>query len=262
MRVFRNDALIKRRVKFTQRGSLIGMGLLLVSLILSTRQPLISWGFLLAGFVVAMASVRVGNRFVRPPRADSLLDKVLKGLDNRYVAYHYLLPADHVLLTPSGLIVLRMQEQHGRVSVHGERWRQHSFWQRMRVLFGEVGLGNPARKLQREIDAVRKALGEEDETPVDGLVVFYSGKVELEAQNPEFPTVLPDDLKATIRSMAEAHPALPSRRHKTLVAALSDEEAGTTSEVTDEAEEEPAEAPAPQEKRRSKRSRRKAKKRQ
>ncbi|HOG48305.1 MAG TPA: hypothetical protein PLB78_16880, partial [Anaerolineae bacterium] len=61
MRVVRNDELIKKRVKFTQRGSLVGMGLLVVSLLLSTRNDpvltLVSWGLLLVGFVVAMVSV-------------------------------------------------------------------------------------------------------------------------------------------------------------------------------------------------------------
>ena len=106
MRVVRNDEFIKKRTQFTQRGSLIGMALLVGSLLLSTRSPLLSWALLSVGFVIAIASVRVGNRYVRPPRADTVLDKVLKGLDNKYTLYHYFHPAEHLLLTPSGLIAI------------------------------------------------------------------------------------------------------------------------------------------------------------
>jgi hypothetical protein len=258
MRVLRNDALIKKRTQFTQRGSLVGMGLLVVSLFLSTRNPILSWVLLLAGFITAMAAVRVGNRFVRPPRPDTVLDKVLKGLDNHYALYHFLLPADHVLVTPSGAIVIRAQAQQGDIVARGGRWRQRSYWQRMRVLFGESGLGNPDRQLERELGAVRgivaEALGEEEdcEVPVDGVVVFYADKVRLEAEDTRFPTILPQDLKATVRSLAEAHSPLPGRSQRALIAAIEGEEpaAGVTEETV-EAEEAPPT--------RSKRSRRRSK---
>lgn len=258
MRVLRNDALIKKRTQFTQRGSLVGMGLLLGSLFLSARNPFLSWGLLLAGFIIAMTAVRVGNRFVRPPRADTVLDKVLKGLDNRYAIYHYLLPADHALLTPSGLIVIRAQEQRGKVVARDGRWRQRSFFQRLRVLFGESGLGNPDRRLEREIAAIEgiidQALGEEHEVPVDGVVTFYAGQMELEAANTRYPTVLPDELKATVRRLVEAHPALPGRSQKAIAAALEGQEpaAGVTEETVEPEEEAP---PA-----KSKRSRRRSRK--
>lgn len=257
MRVLRNDALIKKRTQFTQRGSLIGMGLLVVSLFLSTRNPIISWVFLLAGFITAMAAVRVGNRFVRPPRPDSVLDKVLKGLDNHYALYHFLLPADHVLVTPSGVIVIRAQAQQGDVVARGGRWRQRSFWQRLRVLFGESGLGNPDRQLERELGAVRhivdEALGEEDsQVPVDGVVVFYANKVQLHAEDTRFPTILPQDLKATVRSLAETHSPLPGRTQRALAAAIEgDEPAAGVTEETVEGEEAPST--------KSKRSRRRSK---
>jgi hypothetical protein len=256
MRVLRNDALIKKRTQFTQRGSLIGMGLLVVSLFLSTRNPIISWVLLLAGFITAMAAVRVGNRFVRPPRPDNVLDKVLKGLDNRYAIYHFLLPADHVLVTPSGAIVIRAQEQQGDIVARGGRWRQRSFWQRLRVLFGESGLGNPDRQLERELSAVRntlsEALDEDTQVPVDGVVVFYANKVQLHAEDTRFPTILPQDLKATVRSLAEAHSPLPGRSQRALVAAFEGDEpaAGVTEETVEGEEATPG---------KSKRSRRRSK---
>lgn len=241
MQVVTNEALIKKRSQFTQRGSLLGMGLLVVSLFLSTRNPLLSWLFLIVGFVVAMTAVRVGNRFVRPPRPDTLLDKVLKkSLDKRYGLYHYLYPAEHLLLTPGGLIAIRMQGQRGRISVRGDRWQQHPVWQRLRVLLGEVGLGNPAQRMRHELaqtaKAVRNLVGEDGDVPLDGIIVFYSGKASLDVQDSGFPVVLCEDLKAAIRSMVKERAPLSTSRRKALAAALSGE--GATEEQ--EAEEETA----------------------
>ncbi len=227
MRVVRNDAFIKARTQFTQRGSMIGMGLLVVSLVLASRSPLISWLFLISGFAVAMIAVRVGNRYVRPPRQDLVLDKLLKGLDNKYALYHYFQPADHLLLTPSGMIAIHMQEQRGEISVRGGRWRQRPFWQRLRVFLGEAGLGNPFREVRRQLagtgEEMTAAMGQDGAAPLEGIVVFYSGKARLEVEKPEFPVVLPEDIKATIRAMAEAHAPLPARSRKALAAALRGE---------------------------------------
>lgn len=253
MRVVRNDALIKKRMQFTQRGSLIGMGLLLVSLFLAGKNPALSWLFLLVGFVVAMTAVRVGNRFVRPPRADLVLDKVLKALDNKYVLYHYFHPAEHLLLTPGGLIGIRMQEQRGQIVVRQGRWRQRSVLQRLRILLGEVGLGNPSNRLRHELTEMGKMLASlqpEDSTlPLDGVIVFYSGKARLDAQDPEFPVVLPEDLKVTVRAIAEAHSTLPGRSQRALAAALAGEE--LAEEVTSDQESDPGNEARPAKRARS-----------
>ncbi len=230
MRVVRNDSLIQKRVKLAQRGGLLGIGILTVGLILSTRQQyvltLISFLLLIVGFVVGTAATQMGGRYVRPPRADTVLDKLLKGLDSRYVIHHYYYPAEHLLLTPSGLIAIQAQRQQGRITVRGKRWQHGPLWQRLRVLLGDVPLGNPGAELRRAMAATAKemaALGEEAAAlPLEGLVVCY-GKVELTAQAPEFPTVLARDLKARVREMAEAHPALGGARHKAVAAALRGE---------------------------------------
>ncbi|MCL6432515.1 MAG: hypothetical protein K6V36_16910 [Anaerolineae bacterium] len=226
MRVVRNEALIKQRVKLTQRGSLIGMALLLGSLFLAWRNQALSWILLIAGFLVAMAAVRVGNRYVRPPRRDAVLDKLLKGLDNKYELYHYLYPAEHLLLTPSGLIAIHMQEHTGRITVQGNRWRQRPAGLRLKVLLGEAGLGNPFDDLRIELARTSKVLGNlltENSLPLEGVVVFYSPKAQITAENPAFPVVAASDLKATVRAMAEAHPALPARTRKAVAAALRGE---------------------------------------
>jgi hypothetical protein len=248
MRVVRNEGFIKKRLQFTQRGSLLGMGLLVVSFILSTRNQyqltLAAWVLLLVGFVVAMVAVQVGNRYVRPPRPDTVLDKLLKGLDSRFVAYHYFYPAEHLLLTPSGLVAVQMQSQRGRVWVRGKRWRHGPFLQRLRVLLGESPMGNPAAELRRTMAETQKVLGALGDQvaalPMEGLVVFYADKVQLSVDEPEVPVVTAEQLKAKLREMADAHPALPSRSHKAAAAALAGQ---APLEEEAEPQEEPAQAP-------------------
>lgn len=248
MRIVRNEAFIKRRIRFTQRGTLIGMVLLAASFLLSTRQQiLISWLLLIVGYIIAMAAVRVGNRYVRPPRRDHVLDRLLKGLDNKYALFHYALPAEHLLLTPSGLITILPREQRGQITVRGGRWQQRPLWQKLRLLLGDAGLGNPARELRQQIAQVTPILeelpGKGGEIPVDGLIVFYSGKTTLDVEDAEFPVLLPEDLKAAVRKVAESHPAMPRDVHKALAAKLRGEEA-TEVEPTEEEAEEQEEAPA------------------
>jgi len=248
MRVVRNDGFIKKRIRFTQRGSLLGMGLLLVSLILSTRNQyeltLAAWLLLLVGFVVAMVAVQVGNRYVRPPRPDTVLDKLLKGLDSRFVAYHYLYPAEHLLLTPGGLVAVQMQGQRGRVSVRGKRWHHGPFLQRLRVLLGESPLGNPAAELRRTLAATARAVADLGEQvanlPLEGIIVFYADGVQLTAEDPEYPVVTAEELKARLREMADRHPALSSRSHKTVAATLAGQ---APLEEESEPAAEPAQAP-------------------
>lgn len=230
MRVVTNKDFIKKRIRFTQRGSLIGLGLLVVSFVLSMteRNILFAWGLLLAGSIIAMSAARLGNRYVRPPRPDEVLDKLLKGLDNKYVLYHYYHPAEHLLQTPSGLIAIQAQEQRGKITVRNRHWRHGPFWQRLRVLAGEMGLGNPARRLRSILAAISRGAqgveGKDGAIPVEGIIVFYKGKVELDVQDPEFPVVGVEDLKETIRQMAEAHPPLPGRSRQALTAVLHGDE--------------------------------------
>ncbi|HPL30170.1 MAG TPA: nuclease-related domain-containing protein, partial [Anaerolineae bacterium] len=167
-------------------------------------------------------------------------------LDSRYVAYHYFYPAEHLLLTPSGLIAIQAQDQQGWVAVRGRHWRHGPLWQRLRVLFGNTPLGNPAANLRRSMAATAQAvakLGDEVAAlPIEGLVVFHSGRVKLTAEDPEFPALLADELKAKVREMAEARPALSSRSHKALAAALAGRE--IVEEAPEPAEEaQPAKAP-------------------
>ena len=60
--------------------------------------------------------------------------------------YHYVLPAPHVLLLPSAVVVLAAKFQAGRISADGDTWRQAGIG--MRRIVGREGLGNPAREAE------------------------------------------------------------------------------------------------------------------
>src|SRR5690606_28632859 len=132
----------------------------------------------------------------------------------KYALFHYVLPAEHVLVTPSGMIAILLREQRGNIRVRGQRWQQRPIWQRLRFLLGELGLGNPSRDLRREINETLKAMPElqdpERPVPVDGVIVFYQDNVQLEVENAEYPVLRSDELKAKIRTLVEAHPMLSS----------------------------------------------------
>ena len=95
------------------------------------------------------------------PRPDQALALALKGMDNRYRLYNYLLPAHHVLITPAGLLVFAVRRLPGPISCQGSNWYQkRSLLSRLRFA-AEEQLGNPTRDVQRDVAALQDFLSQE-----------------------------------------------------------------------------------------------------
>ena len=61
------------------------------------------FAIIIVGFLLSSISNFLGSRFGRSPRPDELIDKSLKGLDDRFSIYHYELPIPHLLVGPGGV---------------------------------------------------------------------------------------------------------------------------------------------------------------
>lgn len=101
---------VARRARFANLASLSGLLVLLVSTLLPyfvPRTQIIASILLVVGLFTAMVGIYFANRWVRKPRPEAVLDAELKSLSNSYRLYHYAhKAADHLLLTPFGLVVL------------------------------------------------------------------------------------------------------------------------------------------------------------
>lgn len=211
MRNIVNEGFIQRRANIARWSSLIGLGVLFLGLLVSFNQQYFYWSLpaLVIGFFLASISGFNANRYLKEPRPDQVLAKVLRGFDNSYYLFNYTAAVPHVLLTPSCVYALWVKPQGGVIRQQGKRWRRNFNLRRVFFIFGEEALGNPprdalaeARRLQSALD---KALGEES-PPVEPLVVFTNPDAQLEREEApsgdaaEVPVLTGNALKKYLRA--------------------------------------------------------------
>ena len=217
MQVVTNEKLIKNRARLGRVASFAGLVVLVLGLVasLSPQWVLASFGCLFVGFVLSQVGIYNANRWVKEPRADQTLVKILKGFDDRYYLYNYVLRAPHVLLTPFGLCVINPQHQAGKVRCEGERWRRDLGWKRILRLFGQEGLGNPTKEVRAEVERLSKwasGHGGTGEVPIEGVIVFTNPEVELEIENPAVPVLDGKQFKSLLRNLSKERPISGSQR--------------------------------------------------
>jgi hypothetical protein len=215
MRLTTNEKLVQQRSTWARYLTFAGMGLLLGSLVLSfmTDYIMLAYGALFAGFVVAMVGSNLANKWVKPPRPDQVLEKSLKGFDNKHHLYNYLLPAEHVLVTPGGALVLKAKYHDGEITCKNGKWNRPWKWTRLFGALAQEPLGNPIAEMQYEIGKLQQILADKIENaatiPVEGYVVFTDPRAHLSIDDSSLPVVLAGDLKEALRKGKRAQP-LPS----------------------------------------------------
>ena len=185
MQVFSDEKLIKRNALLSKALSALGLLVLLSGLAFSFLRP--EWSALpfytlITGFLLSNVGMLLTNRYVREPRPHLVLSSAIKGLDDRHRLYHYRMPAQHTLVTSSGVYALTAKFQGGSVAWDEKRKRfRHRGVSLFRRLFGQESLGRPLIEAGAEAQRLAKFLEKqfgEDAPPVFPLLVFTSPKVE------------------------------------------------------------------------------------
>lgn len=208
MRIYNNERFIRRRAWIGKWGSLGGLGVLFLGLLISFYQQYfyISFACLIVGFLMSQMGTANAALFTRSPRQHERLERALKGLDDRYVLFNYMLPAAHVLLGPHGLTVFRLKDQPGEVECHGNRWKQKKTALRLLSIFGPEGLGNPSQDVEDEFRMLARHLEKQgislDGVPVDKVVLFLSPAVKLTLEEPTVTVLTAKQLKTYLREPA------------------------------------------------------------
>jgi hypothetical protein len=218
MRVFTDDSLIKRNGRLGQIATIAGLLVLVGGMFVSFRYPNFAgfaWIALLVGFALSQIGLYYGNRWGRRPRPDELIDQGLKGLNDQYSIYHYLTPAAHLLVGPSGLWVIVPYYQIGKIVYEKGRWKQKGggFMQRYLRAFAQEGLGRPDLEVPAEVQAISRFLNKkipEKEIPeAQTALVFTNEKVELEVEGAPILTLPVKKLKEAVRKAAKDKPLSP-----------------------------------------------------
>lgn len=238
MQVVTDTYLIERGQRYGRIISLAGVGVLILGLVVSFTQRnslqqsfiLLVYACLLVGFILSNIGIYMANKWVREPREDQLLEKVLKSLDKRYDLYNYCLAAQHVLATPTGVIVFVVKRQAGTISNKGDHWRHKLTFGRALRFLTEEGISNPGREAKTEAGAMARFLAKampEEQILVTPMIVFTADpdKLSLTVENPTVPVVHLSELKEAVRQVGQDRKPFSSAMSRQLIQVL-DEEAG------------------------------------
>jgi hypothetical protein len=207
MRIITNTEHIEKRARLARIISYAGLAILGGGFVTSLLRPeliLLAYVTLPIGIVLANIGIYLANRYLRQPRPDQVLDQALKGLNDQYIVYHYMLPASHVLVTPQGVHPVIVKFQPGTFINEGERWQQRQgCLARFMRLFGQEGIGNPTREARTETQALTRHLSERApslDVPIEPLIVFTHPEADVTITDPAVEVVLAKKLKTHLRA--------------------------------------------------------------
>ena len=236
MRSYRNLNEIRRKEALGRRLSLIGLGVLFIGLLASfvptwfpptelSANPItrfvqqywmwISFAALPLGFIFASTGSYFINRFARRrwpggkviARPDEMLERTMKGFDDKYAYFAWSLPANYVVSGPCGLLLLAARSDRGRVNVVGDRWREPFSFGRIFTVFAREGVGNPQHELEENTNKMGELLAQANgdlaselgDVPIDCAAVFLNPQVQLSLDSPTIPVLRSDQVKEYVR---------------------------------------------------------------
>jgi hypothetical protein len=193
---------------------------------------------LAVGWGLSQLGLYLGHRYLRNPRPDEVLDKALRKAarkDGRL--YHYLLPAPHVLLLPSAILVFVTKFQTGRISVEGDKWRHSGVG--LRRFFAQEGLGNPTREAESQVNAVADYLEKHapgvGNIPIEPVIVFTAQKIDqLETKNSRIPAMHQSKLNGFVRQLRDRLKPIPQADYDKVRAAFDRKAAHLFEEVVED----------------------------
>jgi hypothetical protein len=218
MNIYIHQDYAKEQARRAGRLTTIGMILIVISFLVSfasfagpNYQFLIflAYPFLLIGFPIWQMGRSTQRRLASTPRADNLLNAELKGLNNKYSLHHYIKYGEtwihHLLVTPSGLVVMYSSDATGPVRCQGtdkvDRWKSPTnLMDRLTGLKPPVG--NPTQELLPAMAAAREILEKvgKPEVPVKGVVLFTRNP-DVQIDGCSFQAIPMNEAKLEIRDL-------------------------------------------------------------
>ena len=248
MKVYRNLKEIRRKDTIGRRFTLTGMGVLALGFVASLvptwyapDAPLqpgivgfiqqywswISFGALFAGFICASIGSYYINRYARRrwpgsrfvERPDEMLERNLKGLDDKFAFFSQSLPASYLLAGPNGITIFALRSDKGKVIVNGNQWKEPFTLTRFFTFFAREGVGSPDQDIEAQKEKLRTLLAQGDgfaEVPMDGAALFLNPQIQLQVTDPVIPVLKPEQVKDYVRARVK-EARVPNATQKSLV---------------------------------------------
>jgi hypothetical protein len=213
MIIVRKDQSIKRRGTVGKVMTYAGLAIMAIAFLISLRETenfTSIFIVVLLGLTISQIGIPIFNRYGREPRVDQILDQSLKGLDDRYVLIHYLLGADHALLSPAGAFALIPALEKGAIRLQDGDWIQTIATKKRerRKLLKSLGKSGRSEtdRMQRSL---KKLLDDETQITVAPLYVFmHSGATISSGETDVFATHI-KKIKSDLRKAQKRNP-IPS----------------------------------------------------
>ncbi|MBI3969006.1 MAG: hypothetical protein HY329_25480 [Chloroflexi bacterium] len=238
MRVVVNEQYIQQKARIGKWGTLAGLILMIVPLLLiylqDQQNPNLSLVALVYiaftfGFIIMSIGSYHQVRWGRSPREDERIVQSLKGLSHEYRLMSYVagLPS-HVLLSPGGIFVIEPRYNSGKITIRGQDYRRRfsPF-----MIFGgsaEGRLGNPAGDAWRGAEQIKELLAQRlgmevaAEVVVQPIVLFLMPKVTLDVADPAVPNLTPGEIKSWLRKNQAKRRLTPSEQQQARAALVGD----------------------------------------
>lgn len=206
MVIIRDEKRMVRMKKTSRWLSVVSMAILVAGLAMAFgNNPQYIYLQLIAlpvGWALAQVAVYLAHRYGTDPRPDEVLDRIFKKAVPQSRLYHFILPAPHVALTPSGPIVLLPKYQSGVISAEGDKWKQKGIG--MKRYFGQEALGNPHKEADAMVGALgnflRKNAPDLEDVPIAVMVVFINDRAkELDLKKAAIPALHHKKVKGFLR---------------------------------------------------------------
>ena len=224
MNVFTNEDFFNSQLRAARRQQLIGIGIIVAFLILNCAlqfgliglPPVIVLIIYLLGYVAVLIGFplwTIGNNKLKKlrsaPRSDQLLNEELKGLSNKFTLHHYVPMGGgiikHLLVTPSGLVVMESRDDIGKVnctsSDDGDHWKLPGGFL-MRFMGDGVSTRNPSADLEAAMgraDSLLSTIGKPN-VPINGFIVF-TRQNDLEIESSSRRAIPLDETKALVKAV-------------------------------------------------------------
>lgn len=227
MRLYIPEARVRRYARIGLIATLMGLACMINGIVLVfVRQDLI--GVILGSSFLGLLLTQVGmafrNQWGRQPRMDQVLDEALKGLDDRYAVFHYLLDASHAVFAPEGVYVLLTTDLDGDIRCEDGAWVRYRPSRRKGRPPSRQRLDDPGRRVGPEAERLRKTLtrrlGLAEAPEIQPILVFVHPHAEVHAGDAPVATVHLKKLKAFLRARPRRRP-LPPDQLAALAAAVA-----------------------------------------
>lgn len=186
MRVVTYETLIKRNRQTAQYSFLISIAVLVGTLFfggqIAGNDPNLVF-FLNCGlppllFMLILYAVRMSNQWIREPVAWKALQEALRGHSSNAVLYHFIFPARHVLIGPSGVYVLVPYFHERPILVKDDKWQMPGgLLAELFTFMRQERIGNPTVEAKAEAATLQKFLDKHLEghsVEVKPVIVFTS----------------------------------------------------------------------------------------